>query len=127
MCFLVLALFQFGLALNYFLEANHLANEGARYAAVLGNGAPYCGGTIQSCILSQASSQLRTGSGAVKAPATATVCFPNGTHNIGDPVKVIVSAPYQWIPFIGGGTTTIKGSATMRLEQVPTYAGGACP
>ena len=122
-CLLVWALVELGIALNYYLDANHLANEGARIAAVVGD--TDAAGAFKTRIQQQAPSELRDGGGSVTAPAKVCVSFPNGgTPQIGDPVKVTVSAPYKWIPFVGGGATTISGSATMRLEQLPTYAAG---
>ena len=49
-CLLVMALIDFAKALNYWLDANHLANEGVRQAAVIGNSAqpsPTLAGWIQ--------------------------------------------------------------------------------
>ena len=60
------------------------------------------------------------------SPVTVSVCLPNGTKNIGDPVRVTVTADYKWIPFVGGGTITLKSSSTMRLERVPTYTVNPC-
>jgi Flp pilus assembly protein TadG len=127
-CLLVWALLQFGLALNYYIDVTHLANEGARLAAVVGNQAQP-GGDLKSWIQQQAeTTELRNGTGSVTTPAQVCVTFltgPTGTKGqIGDPVQVTVSAPYKWIPFIGGGTLTIKSSSTMRLEQLPTYSEG---
>jgi Flp pilus assembly protein TadG len=121
-CFLIWALVEFGIALNYYLDATHTASEGARLAAVLGS-SPQPSGDLRTYIRSQLPGDLRDGGGAVTARATICINFATGasgtTKQIGDPVEVTVSAPYQWIPFIGGGTATIKGAATMRLEQLP--------
>ena len=68
--------------------------------------------------------ELRDGTGRVTAPARVCVSFPNGTSLIGDPVRVTVTASYQWIPFIGAANFNISGSSTMRLEQLPTYTAG---
>jgi len=126
-CFLVLAILDFGKALNYWLDANHLANEGARLAAVIGN-RPEPSPTLREFIRQQAeTNELRDGTGSVTAPANVNICFPDGAPKIGDPVRVTVSANYKWIPFIGGGTITLKGSSTMRLEQLPAYTADACP
>jgi Flp pilus assembly protein TadG len=127
-CLLVWALVQFGLALNYFIDLTHLANEGSRLAAVVGN-SPQPGGDFKSWIQQQADSiELRYVTGSVTSPAEVCVSFltgPSGTRGqIGDPVKVTVSAAYRWIPFIGGGTLTMRSSSTMRLEQLPTYSEG---
>jgi Flp pilus assembly protein TadG len=126
-CLLVLALIDFGKALNYWLDTSHLANEGARMAAVLGNSAEP-GGNWKQWIQQQAeTTELRNGTGSVTSPAQVCVSFPNGAPKIGDPVRVTVSAPYKWIPFVGGATINLRAEATMRLERMPTYAAGCYP
>jgi Flp pilus assembly pilin Flp len=126
-CLLVLALIDFGKALNYWLDTSHLANEGARMAAVLGN-SPEPGGNWKQWIQQQAeTTELRNGTGSVTSPAQVCVSFPNGAPKIGDPVKVTVAAPYKWIPFVGGATINLRAEATMRLERMPTYAAGCYP
>jgi Flp pilus assembly protein TadG len=126
-CLLVLALVEFGIGVNYWLDANHLASEGSRLAAVLGS-TPEPGGNMKRWIQQQAeTNELRDGTGHVTAPARVCVEFPNGTSQIGDPVRVVVTASYKWIPFIGGATFNIAGSSTMRLEQLPTYSAGCYP
>jgi Flp pilus assembly protein TadG len=126
-CLLVLALIDFGKGLNYWLDTSHLAAEGARLAAVLGN-SPEPGGDWKSWIQQQAeTSELRDGTGSVTSPATVSVCLPSGTPaKIGDPVRVTVTADYKWIPFVGGATITLTSRSTMRLERLPTYTVGAC-
>lgn len=127
LCLLVLALVEFGKGVNYWLDANHLSGEGARLAAVLGSRAEP-GGNMKQWIQQHAeTNELRDGTGRVTAPARVCVSFPNGTALIGDPVRVTVTAAYQWIPFIGGATFNISGSSTMRLEQLPTYSAGCYP
>jgi Flp pilus assembly protein TadG len=127
-CLLVLAVVHFGKAVNYWLDTQHLANAGARLAAVAGDSADPCqdssGRTIQTCIQQSAeTTELRDGSGSVTSPARVCISFPDGA-DIGKPVNVTVTASYQWIPFIGGGTFNLKGDSTMRLERLPTYAAG---
>jgi Flp pilus assembly protein TadG len=109
----------FGRAMNYAQDETHLANEAARFAAVNVNPGP--GGSLQGAIRGQAdSTELQNGS-------TMCVSFPNGTSNIGDPVKVTMSTSYSWIPMLGvGPSSTITGSAVMRLEAVPTNYGAGC-
>jgi Flp pilus assembly protein TadG len=127
LCLLILALVDFGKGVNYWLDANHLANEGARLAAVLGS-SPEPDGNLKRWIQQQAeTTELRNGTGSVTAPARVCIEYPNGTSQIGDPVRVTVSASYQWIPFSGAGTFHITGSSTMRLEQLPAYPGGCYP
>jgi Flp pilus assembly protein TadG len=126
-CLLVLALIDFGKALNYWLDTSHLANEGARMAAVLGN-SPEPGGNWKQWIQQHAeSTELRNGTGSVTSPVQVCVSFPNGAPKIGDPVTVTVSAPYKWIPFVGGATVNLRAESTMRLERMPTYAAGCYP
>ena len=120
---LLLVLFgmlDFGKAFNYWIDSTHLANEGARWAVVNRN--PATSGTLQNYIQQQADTQqLRDG-----ATVTIQACDADssGTIGPGDPVKVNVSYDYNWLPFIGSSigavTTTLSGSATMRLEQKPT-------
>ena len=126
-CLVVLALIDFGKALNYWLDTGHLAAEGARLAAVLGN-SPEPGGDWKAWIQQQAeSTELRDGTGSVTSPATVSVCLPNGVPaKIGDHVRVTVSADYKWIPFVGGATIKLQSHSTMRLERLPTYTVGAC-
>jgi Flp pilus assembly protein TadG len=127
-CLLVWALVEFGLALNYYLDVTHLANEGSRLAAVVGS-SPQPGGDFKAWIQQQAeTTELRDGTGSVTSPAKVCVTFLTGASGtkgqIGDPVKVTVSAPYKWIPFISAGTLNMESSSTMRLERLPTYAEG---
>jgi len=105
---------EFGRAFNYWIDENHLANVAARWAAV--NGTPGGEGeSLSAAILAEAETpQLEEG---------AEVCINNlGAGKVGEPVEATVSYDYNWMPFIseaiGGVTsTTITGSATMRIEQ----------
>ena len=128
----VLALILFGLldfakAFNYWNDQTHLAAEGARWAVVNSNPGS---GTLQQYLQQQAdTSELR-------GLATVCVSFPNnpdtGTSGqVGDPVMVTVRSRYTWIPFVASKaslspSTTITGTATMRLEALPTaYSAGS--
>ena len=128
----VLALILFGLldfakAFNYWNDQTHLASEGARWAVVNSNPGS---GTLQQYLQQQAdTSELR-------GLATVCVSFPNnpdtGTSGqVGDPVMVTVRSRYTWIPFVASKaslspSTTITGTATMRLEALPTaYSAGS--
>ena len=119
-CLIVLALIDFGKALNYWLDTSHLAAEGARLVAVLGN-SPEPGGNWETWIQQQAeSTELRDGTGSVTRAVAVSACLPNGAPaKIGDPVRVTVSADYKWIPFVGGATITLESHSTMRLERLP--------
>jgi Flp pilus assembly protein TadG len=118
LCALVFALIDCGKAVYYYIELTHVANEGARVAAVDTAPLPGGSGTLAGYLCSQlgsATSELRAGSDSVDK-ATVTVSYPV-TQNAGDPVQVRVSTNYHLIPFFGAATIPIAGSATMRLEQ----------
>jgi TadE-like protein len=123
-CLLVLALIDFAKVLNYWLDANRLANQGVRQAAVIGT-SPQPSPSLAGWIQQQAeTTELRDGSGSVTSPAQVCITFltnpVTGTSGrVGDPVKVTVTAPYKWIPFVGGATLDITAESTMRLERLP--------
>jgi Flp pilus assembly protein TadG len=125
---LLFGMLDFGKAFNYWIDETHLANEGARWAVVNKNPGS---GTLQQYIQQQADTpELRNGGASVSAPLEICISFPNGTSDVGDPVHVTASATYNWLPFLGSRLgitqTTITGSATMRLEAVPTSYGAGC-
>jgi Flp pilus assembly protein TadG len=123
LCLVIIAILHFGKVMNYWLDLNHVASEGARKAAVntFATDAGY-----ETYIRSRLETdELRTGgTTSIPSPATIGVCLPEGS-DVGDPVTVHVAADYS-LPFIGA-TVTLRGTATMRLEQPADYAGGgAC-
>ena len=126
---LVFGITQFGLALNDSNDETQLASEVARYAAVNYN--PATGGqSLPAWAKAQATTNILSSGGQI------CISFPNGTSNIGDPVKVIVSSTIHWQPLYGlsrlvaGGalpaTTTISGQAVMRLEAPPSVYSAGC-
>ena len=132
LCALVFALIDCGKAAYYYIQLTHVANEGARIASVNPASLPGGSTSLKSYLCSQlgsTTSELRAGSSAVDK-ATVSISYPQSTQGIGDPVKVQVSTNYHWIPFFGGGTMSIGGSAVMRLEQATTgnglLTGGQC-
>ena len=128
---LLFGMLDFGKAFNYWIDATHLANEGARFAVVNKN--PGSGITLQQYIQQQGTTPELVNGGTSSVPSGATVCisFPNGTAEVGDPVKVDVAVDYYWLPFVGSRISatkaTIRGTSTMRLEARPTnYAANPC-
>jgi hypothetical protein len=141
----------FGKAFNEWITQTHLANEGARLAAVNycpspssdGAGNLTCDWTSKGCtsgnsnlclaqyINNQTLGELKTGrAGTPYAPAqnAARVCisYPQGTATqVGDPVLVEVQVVYRWLNYItrnlSVASTQIRGSATMRLESKPYF------
>jgi Flp pilus assembly pilin Flp len=123
LCLVIIAILHFGKVMNYWLDLNHVASEGARKAAVntFASDAEY-----DTYIRSRLETgELRAGgTTSIPAPATIAMCLPEG-GDVGDPVTVQVAAGYS-LPFIGT-TITLRGTATMRLEQQADFAGaGAC-
>ena len=150
---LLLAMIDFGKAINYWIDQTHLANEGARWATVNNNpgGATK---TLQAYIRDQAETvEQRGGQTGVKGTqqtahdTNVNICFykaSDGTSTsspaVGDTVEVIVTYDYNWLPFLTsaqwgglGPNTRITGKSSMRLEVVPTKystsdnTGGTCP
>jgi hypothetical protein len=110
----VVGILEFGRVLFYWIEANHQANEAARWAAVDRN--PYSPTTLQQ--------HARSGTTLEFSDASVCIDYPLSTSDIGDPVRVRVQKPFNVVPFIGVGTIVIKGAATMRIERIgptPTY------
>lgn len=124
---LLFGMLQFGQVFNYWIDETHLANEGARRAAV--NSWP--GGPslqLQQYIRQQADSNDLRNNGHV------CISFPSGTSNVGDPVEVDMSYT-AGLPIIHsvstrlfGGTipssVTVRGRSVMRLEAAPSYSTG---
>ena len=141
----VAGIIYFGIGLNYWLDMNRVANQGARSAAV-DNWPNQCARTETSCTSSNSATAcaavLATGSRAklqdvlrcsARNSPTVTLCYPGetaATASIGDPVKVKLTAPYKFF-FVNSVHITLTARATMRLEQLPklqTGGGGpSCP
>lgn len=120
--FLVTGIIWFGIGLNYWLDMQRIANQGARWAVV--NCGPQasvvCNPSLQSYLAAQPLSRGNR--------PTVTICYvtktgPNGTATIGDPVTVKLVLPgYQLVPMLGIRRDLVA-SATMRMEQAPTQGG----
>ena len=124
---ILFGLLAFGKAFNYWNDETHLAAEGARWAVVNTNPG---GGSLQQYIQQQADSA------ELRSLARVCISFPTNpdtgsSGQVGDPVTVTVKSTYTWMPFVSARaglapTTVISGSATMRLEALPTnYSAGS--
>jgi hypothetical protein len=118
LCLIIVAIFHFGKVMNYWLDLNHVASEGARKASVNTLDTAVLRGRLETI-------ELRDGgTTSIPNPATIAVCLPEG-GDVGDPVEVQVAADYA-LPFIGA-TITLRGTATMRMEQSADFAAvGTC-
>ena len=102
----------------YWIEANHIANETARWAVVDRN--PYDPQTLQLHARESATKEFSDN-------AEVCILYPDpdnpGSYQAqddvepGDPVRVQVNLPISFAEFFGWGVT-IKGSATMRVERL---------
>jgi hypothetical protein len=137
----VLGIIDFGRAVNYWNDENHVAEVAARFAAVgqLPTTAqdPTCGGlaTLSAyiqCQTGQDSPELKSGCTQVNGSCNGVqgalgICVDMPAAPVpGDSVTVKLTAPYKWLPLpkvLGGSTslTTVNltGTATMRIENPP--------
>jgi Flp pilus assembly protein TadG len=133
---LLLGMIDVGKAVNYWNDETHLANEAARYVAVNKSPDPRWAASPPNSLKNPAykvnqtmnaqadSGELQNGGGSISPPGiNVAICFPNGTHNVGDPVRVTVTATYNWLAYLvqktGIAPTTLTGKSTMRIEQAP--------
>jgi len=120
---LVVGMLVFGRLFFYWIEANHLANETARWAVVDNNpydqscengpwtDSPGCQ-TLQQHARSDATVEF-------KNAAQVAICFPGKTLQTvgqGDPVQVRVHVPVTFLGLFNLGLT-LKGTSTMRMES----------
>jgi hypothetical protein len=111
---IVAGLLGFGRVLFYWIEANHLASETARWAVVDRN--PYGATPLQQNVIN---------SGTVEwGDARVCIDFPEGgTPELGDAVRVRVQKPFAFVPILGIAPITIRGSSTMRIERFANNTG----
>ena len=109
--------------MNTYNNETQLANEGARWAVVDKNPGS---GSLQAYIKS------RGDTAQIRNNATVCITFPGSSANIGDPVLVTVSVNYTFLQYLRNvlpghvASKAIAGSATMRLEQIPTHFSAGC-
>jgi hypothetical protein len=129
----VVGIIYFGIGLNYWLDMNRAANQGARQA-VVNHWPPYCLRGAASCESSDAatpcSAVLATNSRArlqdvircqTRNNAAVTICYRGKAPElatIGDPVRVKLTAPFRFF-FMQQLGITLTATAAMRLEQKP--------
>lgn len=136
---IVVGIIQFGIALNYWLDLNRLSNQGARWAVV--NAYPDCGlpstdndpNTISCGGTTSLQQYIACGRLPGALRPTVSISFPNGSSDVGNPVRVTISTPYTFRAIVKLGTITLSARTEMRLEQEPgrytagTYNGASCP
>jgi TadE-like protein len=131
---LVAGIIQFGIGLNYWLDMQRIANQGARWATVdcgQKSTTPLtpnpCSPSLSQTLHDQALTK------GLKDSVCVAVSFPakSGSYtgkNIGDPVKVRLQTDFNLVPILGVGRLKLGADATMRLEQKPdNVAESTCP
>jgi hypothetical protein len=115
---IVVGIIQFGIGLNYWLDLNRIANQGARWA-VVGKypgcaGTPPCSPSLKEHLQSQAVSGGLT--------PVVHICYPTGNDvaGVGEPVTVQAAHQFRFLAIMDLPGVTLRGSATMRLEQPTT-------
>lgn len=127
---MLFAALDLGKAYNYWIDATHLANEGARYAAVNQNPDPSAPNFLAAVRQQANTAELRNG-GTSSVPDALKVCvyLPDGA-TVGKRVRVEVTSTYKFLSFVASRLNVLEKSvvadSTMRLERVPTYTDGEC-
>ena len=111
---IVVGMLVFGRLLFYWIETNHVANETARWAVVDRNP------DADPRPTAPASARKKRATEEYDDNVVVCIDYPGksfATVEPGDPVRVHVQVPFNFIKFFGWGVT-IKGSSTMRLERI---------
>jgi hypothetical protein len=141
---LVVGIIQFGIGLNFWLDQQRIANQGARWAVV--NAWPNCprapvsppptpctgatvgpGNSLETYLKTQALSK------GLRNSVVVSVCYPDDGDtqtpraSAGTPVRVRLQSPFDFAPIVGLGTITLRADATMRLEQAPSHLAPSTP
>jgi Flp pilus assembly protein TadG len=111
------AIIDFGQIFNNVNDANQIAADGARFAAV---DTKPTSDSLQTYLKAQGDTQ------ALRDKIGVCIEFPAGSSKVGDPVKVKVTSSYQLVPLLGGATIDLHGEATMRIERPPTTYSAGC-
>ena len=115
----VVGIIQFGIGLNYWLDMQRIANQGARWAAV-NNWPPDCPRGSTTCASPntlQETLHRQILTKGLSSSTTIQICFPDGSKGIGHPVKVRLQTPFTFRAIMKLGTINLEANATMRLEQ----------
>jgi TadE-like protein len=117
---LVTGIIYFGIGLNYWLDMQRIANQGARWAAVNCGQAAAPAQTPNPCQPSgqpslQATLREQAMSRGLRGCLGVEISFPGGQNEVGDPVKVRLESPFTFF-WIDRFKVMLGADATMRLE-----------
>jgi len=129
---IVVGVIQFGIALNYWLDMQRIANQGARWAAVdcvrsAQTPPSYnpCNPNLETTLRQQAMSQGLENSNLcveIKYMSKVTTTPTYDGDNVGDPIRVRLAMDFNLLPIMGIGSIRLGANATMRMEQAPSGA-----
>lgn len=118
---LVGGIVQVALALNYWLDMQRIANQGARWAVVaqypLEDGTMCTAASPCTDAEDQLPLVLRDQAQSEGLKPTVSICFPSVSSNVGDPVRLGLETDFTFVPILGIGTVTLGADAEMRIEQ----------
>jgi Flp pilus assembly protein TadG len=131
---IVVGIIQFGVALNFWLDLQRIANQGARWAAVnCGQsastpGSDPCLPESTPATLAQRLREDVLSEGNVPDADDVEVCYiaEDGKASAGDTVRVRLTTEYVFLGITGflndssGLTIDLHADAAMRLEQTPS-------
>jgi hypothetical protein len=114
---IVVGIIQFAVGLNYWLDMQRLANQGARAAAVnCGLGGNQCTPDLQTRLEEDVVSRGND--------PDVVICyvppFNSPTPGVGDAVRVELTTRYRLAAIVNLAKIDLTATATMRLEQVPS-------
>jgi Flp pilus assembly protein TadG len=141
---LVVGIIQFGIGLNFWLDQQRIANQGARWAVVnswpgcdRAQAANTCTATPACTVNPPANTTLvnylkcQTIANGLRNNVLVTVCYPNDGDAandglIGSPVRVQLDSPYSFRAIMKLATINLRARADMRLEAntIPNGAPG---
>ena len=128
---LVGGIIQFALALNYRLDLQRIANQGARWAVVARYPLPDGSMCTTAGCNPRLEDVLRNQAQADGLDPSVSICFqsPEGEDgSVGEPVHVRLATNFKFVPILGIGTITLGADAEMRIEQPPSnvYDDSSC-
>ena len=133
---LVAGIIQFGIALNYWLDMQRIANQGARWAAVNCGQSAITPPAFNPCSPSlQETLRLQALTEGLQDGVCVEISFPSKTtgppaysgEEVGDPVTVELRTDFDLLPIFGIGSLNLGADATMRLEQSPDDFSATAP
>jgi hypothetical protein len=120
---IVTGIIYFGIGLNYWLDMQRIANQGARWAAVNCGQSSDPAQVPNPCMPSgqpnlQTTLREQAHAGGLESCLGVEVSFPAGQSEVGDPVKVRLESPFTFF-WIDSFRIMLGADATMRIEAVP--------